>query len=84
MLEDGSSDNVSIGDLRFDVPQPIGSYVGTIDATVFGNLCINFNNETGPEPPWMTPQMEAYLGTLDAIPASSTFSEDCASSLARA
>ena len=57
--------------------QPNAPYTGTLNATVFGPLCFNFDNQTGPEPDWVTPQEVAYLATLDAIPASSAFSEDC-------
>ncbi|KAH9926258.1 alpha/beta-hydrolase [Epithele typhae] len=66
-----------VGDLRLRVPEPIDPYTGTINATAFGDLCFNFDNETGTPPPWVTPQEGAYLHTLDAIPVTSTFSEDC-------
>lgn len=67
----------SVGDLRLRLPKPVVSYTGAIDATVFGNQCIQ---QTSPPPslPSNVPSAAVgYLPALDSVPDLPQ-SEDCA------
>ena len=65
-----------VGDLRLRLPQPVLPYNGTINATVFGNQCIQqtFPNVTLPSdvPAAAGQYLAAFLQTAD-VPQS----EDC-------
>lgn len=79
-LYDGADDGVSdsVGKLRLQLPQPIRKYSGTIDATTFGNQCLQqtippavFPNTTV-LPSAITPFIAA-MGVPPPVPQS----EDC-------
>ncbi|TBU30166.1 alpha/beta-hydrolase [Dichomitus squalens] len=65
-----------VGDLRFNLPKPVIPYSGTVNATVFGNLCYNFLNPFSQTASWLTPEMVAYLGIFSQLVAR-PYAEDC-------
>ncbi|KAI0752323.1 carotenoid ester lipase [Daedaleopsis nitida] len=65
-----------VGDLRLRLPKPVVPYTGVINATAFGNQCIQ---QTSPPPslPSNVPSAAAgYLPALDSVP-NLPQSEDC-------
>ncbi len=69
----------SVGDLRLRLPQLIDSYSGTVDATMFGNQCIQQTFAMGDPsklPAELLQDLASYLGRF-AIHPDVPQSEDC-------
>ncbi len=67
---------LSIGDLRLRLPKPISPYNGTIDATAFGNQCIQQTSEAVSLPSTVPAAVGGYVASFLAR-ADVPFSEDC-------
>ena len=71
-----SSPRSRVGKLRLQLPQPIPHYTGVINATTFGNQCIQQTIITPTIPSNFPPQVEEFvapMGTVPDVPQS----EDC-------
>ncbi len=68
----------SIGDLRLQLPQLINAYNGTLNATVFGNQCVQQALVPPPDLPPDVLQDIVPLLTLFSPNPNVTQSEDCA------
>ena len=66
----------SVGKLRLQLPQPISSYKGVINATTFGNQCIQQTIIT-PTFPSNVPEEASTFVSAMAIPPDVPQSEDC-------
>ncbi|KAI0690024.1 carotenoid ester lipase precursor [Cerioporus squamosus] len=66
-----------VGDLRLRLPQLIDSYNGTIDATAFGNQCIQQAAPLGPNIPSEVLEGLQTLGTVFDTNVDVPQSEDC-------
>ncbi|TFK80530.1 alpha/beta-hydrolase [Polyporus arcularius HHB13444] len=65
-----------IGDLRLRLPKPISPYTGTINATAFGNQCIQQTSEAVSLPSTVPAAVGGYVASFLAR-ADVPFSEDC-------
>ncbi|KAI9063825.1 carotenoid ester lipase [Trametes sanguinea] len=65
-----------VGDLRLRLPQPISRYRGTINATTFGNQCIQQTLITPTIPTNFPPQVSSFVAAM-AVPPDVPQSEDC-------
>ncbi|KAI8974599.1 carotenoid ester lipase [Trametes punicea] len=65
-----------VGKLRLQLPQPISRYTGVINATTFGNQCIQQALITPTIPSTLPPQISPFVETLAATPDVPQ-SEDC-------
>ncbi|TBU30175.1 alpha/beta-hydrolase [Dichomitus squalens] len=63
-----------VDDLRFEPPQANSPYQGILNATYWGNQCINTLEVNTPS--WITPAMEDYFTTLTHL-ANAPYDEDC-------
>lgn len=65
---------IRVDDLRFEPPQANSPYQGILNATYWGNQCINTLEVNTPS--WITPAMEDYFTTLTHL-ANAPYDEDC-------
>ncbi|KAI0644304.1 carotenoid ester lipase [Trametes meyenii] len=65
-----------VGNLRLQLAQPIRRYRGVIDATTFGNQCIQQAVATPTLPDDLPPEITPFV-TAMTVPANVTQSEDC-------
>ncbi|CDO68163.1 hypothetical protein BN946_scf184938.g15 [Trametes cinnabarina] len=65
-----------VGNLRLRLPQPIRRYSGTINATTFGNQCIQQTLVTPTIPSNLPPQVAPFVEAM-AVPPDVPQSEDC-------
>ncbi|KAI0666882.1 carotenoid ester lipase precursor [Trametes maxima] len=65
-----------VGNLRLELPQPIRRYKGIIDATTFGNQCIQQAVATPTLPDGLPPEITPFVAAM-TVPPNVTQSEDC-------
>ncbi|TBU61508.1 carotenoid ester lipase precursor [Dichomitus squalens] len=65
-----------VGKLRLQLPQPIAKYTGVINATTFGNQCIQQTIIPPTIPPNLPPAITPFVDAM-ATPLSVPQSEDC-------
>lgn len=67
-----------VGDLRLQLPQAVTSYKGTLNATTFGNQCIQQSLALPDLPDNVPPAIPATLSALVSVEVQGpTQSEDC-------
>ena len=66
-----------VGKLRLQLPQPIVKYTGVINATTFGNQCIQQTINLPTIPSNLPPEISAFIGPMAMAPDVPQ-SEDCA------
>ncbi|KAM5540148.1 hypothetical protein V8D89_006288 [Ganoderma adspersum] len=65
------------GQLRLRLPRAVASYHGTINATIFGNQCIQQTSPPVNLPSNLPPAVVQFLGQTGAAPQSIPQNEDC-------
>lgn len=70
--------HVRVGDLRLQLPKAVTSYKGTLNATTFGNQCIQQSLALPDLPDNVPPAIPATLSALVSVEVQGpTQSEDC-------
>lgn len=65
-----------VGKLRLQLPKPIARHTGVINATTFGNQCIQQTINLPTVPPSLPPEINTFLGPM-GTPLDIPQSEDC-------
>ena len=66
----------SVGNLRLQLPQPIVRHTGIINATAFGNQCVQQKMDSPALPPDVPPELRAFVEPM-GTPLDVPQSEDC-------